>query len=61
VDEHAYSLIAALEVDISFISKEKFIMIRNPWGFKEWSGDWSDNSKKWKEYPDAEKNLRKEL
>jgi len=61
VDEHAYSLIAAVDVHISFMNNEKFVMIRNPWGFKEWSGKWSDNSKMWKEYPDAEKNIRKEL
>lgn len=22
-------------------------MIRNPYGLKEWNGDWSDNSKLW--------------
>ena len=61
VDSHAYSLIAAVDVDIGIMKKEKLVMIRNPWGFKEWSGDWGDDSKQWKEYPDAEKNLRKVL
>jgi hypothetical protein len=37
---------------------ENLILIRNPWGFKEWSGDWSDTSKKWVDYPDAEKNIK---
>ena len=61
VDAHAYSLIAAIEVNISMLSKEKLLLIRNPWGFREWSGDWSDTSEKWTEYPDAIKNIEKAI
>ena len=25
----------------------RLLKIRNPWGFKEWTGDWSDKSSKW--------------
>lgn len=57
VDAHAYSLIAAVEINISLLQKEKLVLIRNPWGFREWSGDWSDTSDKWKEFPDAQKNV----
>jgi hypothetical protein len=57
VDAHAYSLIAAIEVNISMIKKERLVQIRNPWGFREWSGDWSDTSDKWTEFPDAIKNI----
>ena len=61
VDGHAYSLISAVNVDISPIKKQKMVLIRNPWGFKEWEGDWGDNSKLWKEYPSAKKNIEKIL
>ena len=26
---------------------KKLINLRNPWGHKEWLGDWSDKSEKW--------------
>ena len=48
VDAHAYSLIAAVEVNINLVTKEKLVLVRNPWGFREWNGDWSDSSQKWK-------------
>ena len=48
VDAHAYSLISAMELSYG-VSKVKLLKIRNPWGFKEWNGDWSDNSDKWTE------------
>lgn len=47
VDEHAYSIIAAVEVTIFKNIKERFIYIRNPWGFREWHGEWSDQSIMW--------------
>ena len=28
-------------------SGEKLIKMRNPWGYGEWKGDWSDDSSKW--------------
>lgn len=40
---HAYSVLAALEVD-----GVKLIQLRNPWGGGlEWKGNWSDDSTKW--------------
>lgn len=60
VDAHAYSLISALEVETGVMKKTKFLLIRNPWGFREWTGDWSDNSPLWKETK-AEENLKKAL
>ena len=61
VDAHAYSLLAAVDVEIGLLKREKLILIRNPWGFREWGGDWGDDSNKWKEFPDAAKNIRKIL
>lgn len=53
VDAHAYSLIAAVEIDLDWLMKEKLLLVRNPWGFKEWTGEWSDKSMKWTKYPTA--------
>ncbi|KAL5632747.1 hypothetical protein ACGC1H_005636 [Rhizoctonia solani] len=39
---HAYSVIAALEVN-----GKRFLRLRNPWGKAEWTGPWSDGSKEW--------------
>ena len=47
VDAHAYSLIAAKVVQLDNGQSERLIQIRNPWGKKEWQGDWSDKSSKW--------------
>jgi len=47
VDAHAYSLIKTYEEDLGKGHKLRLLQIRNPWGFKEWSGDWSDKSDKW--------------
>ena len=46
VTNHAYTLIGAK--DYTYEGKNiRLIRIRNPWGYKEWSGDWSDNSPLW--------------
>lgn len=42
VRNHAYTLIAAKE-----FKNLKLVQIRNPWGFKEWNGRFSDTSKDW--------------
>jgi hypothetical protein len=46
VDAHAYSLISAREIKAKS-GRVKLVQVRNPWGKKEWGGDWSDNSNLW--------------
>jgi len=41
---HAYTVL-----DLHEINGEKVMRLRNPWGNGEYSGDWSDSSKKWTE------------
>jgi len=47
VGSHAYSLISAFVVQDARGHDVKLLKLRNPWGQKEWTGDWSDDSSKW--------------
>lgn len=48
VQNHAYTLIGAK--DKLHEGKElRLVKIRNPWGYREWHGDWSDTSSLWTE------------
>ena len=47
VDAHAYSLIGVREIKTSAGKSERLCWVRNPWGKREWQGDWSDSSEKW--------------
>lgn len=53
VDGHAYSLIEAKEITNSHGQQVRIVLIRNPWGKKEWNGDWSDKSGLWDEHTKA--------
>lgn len=50
VDAHAYSLISAKEIKLKNGKTERILKVRNPWGKKEWTGDWSDSSPLWDDY-----------
>ncbi|XP_026215837.1 calpain-2 catalytic subunit-like isoform X2 [Anabas testudineus] len=54
VKGHAYSITAAEQVH-HLGSLVDLVRIRNPWGHKEWTGAWSDDSKEWKEIHPREK------
>ena len=47
VDAHAYSLIGAKEIKGKMGKTIRLCQVRNPWGKKEWTGDWSDSSALW--------------
>lgn len=49
-DDHAYSLLRAVEYD-----GKRLCLVKNPWGETEWNGPWSDGSKEWT--PEALKAL----
>ena len=44
---HEYSLLKLEVVKTSDGRWVQLLQIRNPWGEKEFKGDWSDESKKW--------------
>jgi calpain-15 len=50
VDAHAYSLINAKKIQTDSGKEVRLVQIRNPWGKKEWTGDWSDSSKLWTDH-----------
>lgn len=43
---HAYTLLSVHEVD-AYDRVWKLLKVRNPWGSKEWEGEWSDGHEYW--------------
>ncbi|XP_073412515.1 calpain-8-like [Dendrobates tinctorius] len=46
VKNHAYSLTGAEEIPYRG-DKVQIVRVRNPWGYKEWNGAWSDRAPEW--------------
>ena len=47
VAQHSYGLLKVSEITDMFGDKVKLVLLRNPWGDFEWTGDWGDNSDLW--------------
>lgn len=64
VQGHAYSLLSLRRVGKGMLGalssgKEfKLVQLRNPWGSFVWTGNWSDSSSLWKQYPKVHAALR---
>lgn len=56
VQSHEYSLIRVVK-DVGSGSSTSLLQLRNPWGRKEWTGPWSDDSEEWKEHPEVKELL----
>ena len=41
-EQHSYSIMEARQVD-----NHRLLLLRNPWGRREWRGPWSDGSEQW--------------
>lgn len=48
ISGHAYSCISIHEFELEG-ADVRLLQLRNPWGQKEWTGRWSDNSPVWTE------------
>ena len=46
VANHSFSLVSAFERKIGE-ETVRLMKLRNPWGFREWNGPWSDHSPQW--------------
>ncbi|XP_047668426.1 calpain-2 catalytic subunit-like isoform X3 [Tachysurus fulvidraco] len=56
VKKHVYSITAAQKVKVRKSDKVvELLRLRNPWGYMEWNGAWSDSSKEWDEVSPEDK------
>eukprot|EP00928_Gymnodinium_smaydae_P063236 TRINITY_DN4688_c0_g1_i3.p1 TRINITY_DN4688_c0_g1~~TRINITY_DN4688_c0_g1_i3.p1 ORF type:complete len:494 (+),score=115.80 TRINITY_DN4688_c0_g1_i3:141-1622(+) len=58
VHGHAYTVLGI--ADNAWGTGARLLQLRNPWGEKEWTGDWSDQSPLWDQYPEARRILNPE-
>ena len=52
IRSHTYILEGAVELTTKTQKKVKLLKISNPWGYREWSGDYSDKSSLWENIPE---------
>eukprot|EP00439_Symbiodinium_sp_Y106_P039868 s1099_g4.t2 len=48
---HYYAVLKVVSEAQDDGTEVHLILLRNPWGRNEWSGDWSDSSEKWEQNP----------
>ena len=49
IQNHEYTILKIAQISLNQGKSEYLFKLRNPWGQKEWNGDWSDKSKLWTE------------
>lgn len=47
IADHAYSILKIRTIQHPSKGEVMLIKLRNPWGKKEWIGEWSDGSSSW--------------
>ena len=50
--KHYYAVLKVVSETQDDGTEVHLVLLRNPWGRSEWSGDWSDRSEKWEQNPD---------
>ncbi|CAE7362609.1 Capn15 [Symbiodinium microadriaticum] len=49
--KHYYAVLKVVSETQDDGTEVHLVLLRNPWGRSEWSGDWSDRSEKWEQNP----------
>ena len=58
---HAYSLLEVIEEVRDDGTPQRLMQVRNPWGYREWKGDWGDSSELWKQNPQLHERLKPKM
>ena len=58
---HAYGILRIVERTVKHEDDDdetlRLLQLRNPWGMKEWTGDFSDGDSIWDDYPEIKREL----
>ena len=61
VGNHAYSLLEVVEEAQDDGTPVRLIQLRNPWGYREWTGDWGDSSDLWQQNPELHERMKPKM
>ena len=61
VEWHAYSLLEVIEDKCDDGTAVRLMQVRNPWGYREWTGDWGDSSDLWKQNPELQERMKTKM